>query len=67
MAYDLKPSSPVSASALSDILLIFFILEFFVFIFFFETGFLYVALAVLELRLALKSEICLPLPPKRWD
>ena len=38
---------------------------------FFETGFLWVALAVLELalwtRLALNSEVCLPLLPKCWD
>jgi hypothetical protein len=44
---------------------------FFLFFFFFETGFLCIALAVLELtlktRLALNSEICLPLPPKCWD
>jgi hypothetical protein len=43
---------------------------FFVFCFF-ETGFLYVALAVLELtlqtRLASNSEILLPLPPECWD
>jgi hypothetical protein len=44
----------------------------FVFFFFFsETGFLCVALAVLELplstRLALNSEIGLPLPPECWD
>ena len=39
--------------------------------FFFETEFLCITLAVLELtlqtRLALNSEICLPLPPKCWD
>ena len=39
--------------------------------FFFETGFLCVALAVLELtlwtRLASNSEIHLPLPPECWD
>jgi hypothetical protein len=46
---------------------------FFVFCFFWflETGFLCVALAVLELtletRLASNSEIHLPLPPKCWD
>jgi hypothetical protein len=44
---------------------------FFFFFWFFETGFLCVALAVLELtlktRLASKSEIRLPLPPKCWD
>ena len=35
---------------------------------FFETGFLCVALVVLELtRLASNSEIRLPLPPKCWD
>jgi hypothetical protein len=38
---------------------------------FFETGFLCVALAVLELtlltRLASNPEIHLPLPPKYWD
>jgi hypothetical protein len=37
---------------------------------FFKTGFLCVALAVLELtlfRLASNSEICLPLPPECWD
>jgi hypothetical protein len=38
---------------------------------FFETGFLCVALAVLELTLetwlASNSEISLPLPPKCWD
>ena len=38
---------------------------------FFETGFLCVALAVMELtletRLASTSEICLPLPPKCWN
>ena len=37
----------------------------------FETGFLCIALAVLELtlqtRLALNSEIRLPLPPECWD
>jgi hypothetical protein len=41
------------------------------FLVFFETGFLCVALAVLELtlwtRLALNSEIRLSLPPKCWD
>jgi hypothetical protein len=46
-------------------------LFFFFFSFFFETGFLCVALAVLELtlwtRLASNSEICLPLPPECWD
>ena len=47
---------------------------FFVFLFcfvFFETGFPYIALGALELapqtRLALNSEISLPLPPKCWD
>jgi hypothetical protein len=36
------------------------------FCFVFETGFLCIVLAVLELtRLASNSEICLPLPPKR--
>jgi hypothetical protein len=43
----------------------------FLFCFVFEAGFLCVALAVLELtlktRLALNSEIRLPLPPKCWD
>jgi hypothetical protein len=38
---------------------------------FFETGFLCVALAFLELTLytrpASNSEICLPLPPECWD
>ena len=38
---------------------------------FFETGFLCIALALLELtlktRLASNQEICLPLPPKCWD
>ena len=38
---------------------------------FLQTGFLCIALAVLELtlktRLALNSDICLPLPPKCWD
>jgi hypothetical protein len=38
---------------------------------FLKTGFLCIALAVLELslqtRLALNTEICLPLPPKYWD
>jgi hypothetical protein len=42
----------------------------FVFCFVFETGFLSIALAVLELtlltRLASNSEICLSLPPKCW-
>ena len=41
---------------------------FFCFVLFFETGFLCIALAVLELilqtRLASNSEICLPLPPE---
>jgi hypothetical protein len=41
------------------------------FVFCFLRQFLCVALAVLELtlqtRLALNSEICLPLPPKCWD
>ena len=40
-------------------------------IFFSETGFLFVALTVLELvlytTLALNSEICLPLTPECWD
>ena len=44
---------------------------FFFFFKFFETGFLCVSLAVLELilytRLALNTEIRLPLPPKCWD
>jgi hypothetical protein len=48
-----------------------FLFLFFSFFFFVETGFLCVALAVLELtlqtRLALNSEIRLPLPPKCWD
>jgi hypothetical protein len=43
----------------------------FLFVCLFETGFLCVALAVLGLtlwtRLALNSEIHLPLPPKCWD
>jgi hypothetical protein len=44
----------------------------FIYLFWFsETGFLCVALAVLELtlqtRLASNSEIRLPLPPKCWD
>jgi hypothetical protein len=43
----------------------------FLFLFFFETGFLCIALAVLDLtlqtRLALNSEIHLPLPPKCWE
>jgi hypothetical protein len=48
------------------------VLYLFIYLFwFFETGFLCVALAVLELtlltRLASNSEICLPLPPKCWD
>jgi hypothetical protein len=38
---------------------------------FFETGFLCIALAILELtletRLVSNSEIRLPLPPKCWD
>jgi hypothetical protein len=33
-------------------------------VWFFETGFLYIALAV---RLASNSEICLPMPPECWD
>jgi hypothetical protein len=41
------------------------------FLVFFETGFLCIALAVLELtlktRLASNSEIRLPLPPECWD
>ena len=50
----------------------FFSEEFFVCLFwFFKTGFLCIALAVLGLtlytRLALNSEIPLPLPPKCWD
>jgi hypothetical protein len=48
-----------------------FFLDLFVCLFVFETGFLCVALAVLELtletRLASNSEIRLPLPPKCWD
>jgi hypothetical protein len=43
----------------------------YIYIYIYETGFLCIALAVLELalqtRLALNSEICLPLPPKCWD
>jgi hypothetical protein len=43
----------------------------FLFFSFFERGFLCVALAVLELtlqtRLALNSQISLPLPPECWD
>jgi hypothetical protein len=46
-------------------------LSFFFFFFFSKTGFLCVALAVLELtlqtRLASNSEIRLPLPPECWD
>jgi hypothetical protein len=42
-----------------------------IYIWFFETGFLCIALTVLELtlwiRLASNSEIRLPLPPKCWD
>lgn len=38
---------------------------------FFGTGFYGVALAVLEhilrIRLALNSEVCVPLPSERWD
>ena len=51
----------------------FFVVVFlFLFLFlFFQTGFLCIALAVLELtlqtRLASNSEICLPLPPECWD
>jgi hypothetical protein len=49
----------------------FFFFFFFFFFGFFETGFLYIALAVLELtvwtRLALNSEIRLPLPLECWD
>jgi hypothetical protein len=45
--------------------------DFYSFFFSPETGFLCIALAVLELtlytRLALNSEIRLPLPPKCWD
>ena len=45
----------------------FFVCLYLVFVFF-ETGFLCVALVVLELtRLASNSEIRLPLPPKCWD
>jgi hypothetical protein len=49
---------------------LFFVFCFFVFCFF-KTGFLCIALAVLELslqtRLASNSEIRLPLPSKCWD
>ncbi|WP_353804540.1 hypothetical protein, partial [Acinetobacter baumannii] len=49
----------------------FLFFSFLFFFWFFETGFLSIALAVLELtlqtRLALKSEIHLPLPPKGCD
>ena len=49
----------------------YFINFFYLFVLFFETGILCIALAVLELtlqtRLASNSEICLPLPPKCWD
>ena len=42
-----------------------------IYIYVFETGFLCIALAVLELaleaRLASNSELHLPLPPKCWD
>ena len=46
--------------------------DFFVLFSFFETGFLCVALAVLELALVDQAgleltEICLPLPSKGWD
>jgi hypothetical protein len=48
-----------------------FVLVCFVLFWFFETGFLCVALAVLELtlwtRLASNSEIHLPPPPEYWD
>jgi hypothetical protein len=39
----------------------------FLFGWFFKTGFLCRALAVLELKLASNSEIYLPLPPECWD
>ena len=42
------------------------VLNFFKF-FFFETGFLYIALTVLELRLALNSEICLSLEGEKKE
>jgi hypothetical protein len=55
---------------LSELFLSFFSFFFF-FLVFFETGFLCIVLAVLELtlwtRLASNSEIHLPLPPKCWD
>jgi hypothetical protein len=57
--------------ATSFFVLFCFFLDLFVCLFVFETGFLCVALAVLELtletRLASNSEIRLPLPPKCWD
>jgi hypothetical protein len=50
---------------------LFFLSLSWLFLFLFETRFLHVALAVLELalkhRLASNSEICLPLPPMGWD
>jgi hypothetical protein len=58
----------ILTSAMEMLSLEFFGVAFFFFSFFFETGFLYIALAVLELtlytRLALNSEIRLPLPPE---
>jgi hypothetical protein len=79
---DLVASSFTHLAILLAQLLRFFVVDFslfillfgffclFVFIFF-ETGFLCVDLAVLELTLytslASNSEICLPLPPKCWD
>jgi hypothetical protein len=55
-----------------NILLMFYLVMGFYLLFCFVlTGFLCIALAVLELtlqtRLASNSEICLPLPPKYWD
>ena len=61
----------VSAHMLSVSLPLVLPILFLLLLLFFETGFLCVALAVLELtlkpRLASNSEIRLPLPPKCWD
>jgi hypothetical protein len=70
-----SPARFVSDNTLGDDTVFYFILFYFIilfhFIVFFKTGFSCLALAVLKftlyIRLALNSEIRLPLPSKCWD
>jgi hypothetical protein len=68
----IKGLNKTGCVTITIIVVVVIIFDFILFIFgFFETGFFCIVLAVLELtlktRLALNSEIRLPLPPKCWD